>query len=382
VLKQSILSGGLWISGFQKLRWPFLASDSEFHSRSAGSQVGVVPFSEEGRVPLGEILGEELDGRLFTDLSLVSPENLVTPTSNFYIRTRASKLLNLSKPWTIRLGGLTEKLVTLRWEDIAKASRPMGLHPLECAGNARSAHFGMLSLAEWEGVPVEDALRSAKPTSAASVLISGFDHYSSESHSSVPGASWIFTRLELDGSGAFLATKMNGQPLTADHGFPVRLLVPGWYGCTCIKWVNEISFVDERAPATSQMQEYAERTMQNGAPALAADFQPATLDVAAMPIRVEKWFINGKIEFHVMGIQWGGPPPIDGLEIQFNPEEKFVPVDNFRLSPGDSWNFWKQIWTPKASGRYLIRLRPKNANVVARRLRSGYYLRSVEIVDL
>jgi hypothetical protein len=259
----------------------------------------------------------------------------------------------------------------------------MGLHPLECAGNSRSAHFGMLSLADWDGVPVEDALRSAKPTSAAtSVLISGFDHYSAESHSSVPGASWIFTRRQLEGSGAFLATKMNGQPLTADHGFPVRLLVPGWYGCTCIKWVNEISFVDERAPATSQMQEYAERTMQNGVPALAEDFQPAMLDVAAMPIRVEKWFINGRIEFRVMGIQWGGPPPIDGLEIQFNPEEEFVPVDNLRRSPVDSWNFWKQIWTPKSSGRYLIRLRPKNANVVARRLRSGYYLRSVEIVDL
>ena len=41
---------------------------------------------------------------------------------------------------------------------------------------------------------------------------------------------------------------MNGAPLPRDHGLPVRLLMPGWYGCTCIKWVDEIRFVDETSP--------------------------------------------------------------------------------------------------------------------------------------
>ena len=60
-----------------------------------------------------------------------------------------------------------------------------------------------------------------------------------------------------------------------------------WYGCTCIKWLNAITFVDNDAEATSQMQEFAARTHQHGVPKLAKDYKPAIIDQAAMPIRVE-----------------------------------------------------------------------------------------------
>src|SRR5438034_9585635 len=79
---------------------------------------------------------------------------------------------------------------------------------------------------------------------------------------SIPGASWAFSPEQLEKAGAFLATELNGQPLPKDHGAPVRLVVPGWYGCTSIKWVNEITLVREEVEATSQMLEYAARTLQ------------------------------------------------------------------------------------------------------------------------
>lgn len=379
-LKQSLISGSLLVSGLHKLPWPQHV-DSE--ALRGGSEVGVVPFADEGKVPMGQALGAELDGRLFTDLSLLTPENPVTRTNEFYIRTRASKFLDTTKPWSIQLGGLIEKPVTLPAVDVEKMARPLGLHLMECAGNSRSAHFGMLSVADWHGFPVHETLQGAKPVSpAARVLVSGFDRYSSPSRSSIPGASWIFTVEQLKTSGAFLATKMNGQPLTPDHGAPVRLLVPGWYGCACIKWVNEISFVPDDAPATSQMQEYASRTMQTGVPVLAKDYRPARIDLAAMPIRIEKWFVRGNIKFRVAGIQWGGSTPIEGLEIRFNPEESFVPVEDFPSSAGDPWRFWSHVWTPQAAGRYFIRLRAKGPNVVAQRLNSGYYERIVDITNL
>jgi DMSO/TMAO reductase YedYZ molybdopterin-dependent catalytic subunit len=94
---------------------------------------------------------------------------------------------------------------------------------------------------------------------ASRVLVAGFDDHSQPSQASVAGASWIFTFEQLTRAGAFLATHMNGAPLALDHGAPVRLFVPGWYGCACIKWVNEIRLVGENEPATSQMQEFAAR---------------------------------------------------------------------------------------------------------------------------
>jgi DMSO/TMAO reductase YedYZ molybdopterin-dependent catalytic subunit len=377
LLKKSLLSSSLWVSGLHRLRWPY----PDFAQN--GTLAGIIPFSNEGHDPVNELLGDELDGRLFTDLSVQNPDNPITSTDNFYIRTRASKLLNTTKPWSIQVSGQIAAPQSLPLSDLAKRARPMGLHLMECAGNSRSSHFGMLSVADWHGIPVEEILQSFKPTKpGARILISGFDRYSSESKSSVPGASWIFAPGDLTAAGAFLATKMNGQPLTPDHGFPIRLLVPNWYGCACIKWVDEISFVPDDAPATSQMQEYASRTAQQGVPQLAREYKPATLEVAAMPIRIEKWFVNGKIEFHVIGIQWGGAQLIDALEIQFNPDEPYVLVQNFHPTSTTTWNFWKQIWTPPASGRYQIRLRPQSQTIPARRLRSGYYLRSVDIKTL
>jgi DMSO/TMAO reductase YedYZ molybdopterin-dependent catalytic subunit len=369
------------VSGLHKLAWP--EAGAGFDSPPQGGQAGVLAFTDEGRLPMDVAIGAELDGRLFTDLSSLTPENAITPTKRFYIRTRASKLLDTSQPWSIRFGGLIEKPTTMTAERLRRTARPIGRHLMECAGNYRGAHFGMISVADWHGIPLMEALEVVKPSSKANrVLVSGFDQYASASQSSVPGASWIFTLEQLKTTGAFLATKMNGEPLTADHGFPVRLVVPGWYGCACIKWVNEISFVSDDAAATSQMQEYAGRTMQAGVPKLAKEYQPARIDCAAMPIRIEKWFVNGKIEFHVVGIQWGDARGLERLEIQFNPKEEYVPVDNFQITDSDGWNFWKYVWTPQKAGTYLIRVRAKGLSVAARRLESGYYTRSVEISDI
>ena len=332
---------------------------------------------------MGEVIGAELDGRLFTDLSTLTPENPVTTTSNFFIRTRSSQLLDTSSPWTIHVVGFVEKPTTISAEVLTKKARPMGLHLMECSGNTRTAHFGMMSVAAWDGVPLQEILETAKPRkTGARVLVSGFDRYREESMTSEPGASWIFRPDELFSPKAFLATKMNGQPLRADHGAPVRLMVPGWYGCVCVKWVNRIEFVSDDVPATSQMQEYAGRTMQAGIPSLARDYRPAVVDVAAMPTRVEKWLVGGKIRYHVMGLQWGGLVLSQAIEIRFDSSERFVPVEKIPPSPGSNWCFWSYAWSPPRTGRFTIRLRLKAVNVNARRLNSGYYDRSVDIADI
>jgi DMSO/TMAO reductase YedYZ molybdopterin-dependent catalytic subunit len=343
----------------------------------------VVSFTEEATVPMGKAFGAELDERLYTDLSKLVPGNAVTPIEEFYIRTGASRLLDSTKLSSIAVGGLVQQPFDLSVAELAKQAKPMGLHVMECAGNVRAVHFGMMSVADWTGLDVSAIIEAVKLKAGASrVLISGFDTYAAPSSSSVPGASWIFTLEELRSARAFLATEMDGQPLSADHGAPVRLIVPGWYGCACIKWVNEITLVDEGAAATSQMQEYAARTLQKGVPRLAKDFEPASLDQAAMPIRIEQWAIGGKITYRVVGILWGGSQPVTALEIRFNPEEDYVPVDRFQHSADDPWSFWTHTWTPQRPGTYMIRLRVREPRVRARKMDAGYYLRTVEITEI
>jgi len=382
-VRTSSLTSGAVALGLNYLELLAAARHSAQESVANGKLLEELEFLNEGRVAMDSAFGDELDGRLYTLLSGLSNESLVTPADRFYIRTRASQILPNPESWSITLDGLVAGPQKLKIGSIQAAAKPLGLHLLECAGNTRAAHFGMISVAEWAGVPISEILSEAKAKSSATqVLISGFDRYATDSVTSTPGASWVFPLEELLKSGAFLATQLNSLPLSRDHGAPVRLVVPNWYGCACIKWVDRVSFLNNSAASTSQMLEYATRTHQVGSPKLAKDFLPARIEHAAMPIRVEKWLVNEKVKYRVVGILWGGTGSIRSLGIRFNPEEDFVLVDSLPSPQTAPWTIWSHSWNPKAPGRYTIRLALLNPELHPKRLDSGYYARSVEIIDV
>jgi DMSO/TMAO reductase YedYZ molybdopterin-dependent catalytic subunit len=382
MLKTSLAAGGATLLGFGDLRLPALGKGAREDAVPQGRFLELIEFVGEGVIPMETPMGAGLDGRLYTDLSNVTPDHPITPNERFYLRTRASELLDDRKPWGIKVTGPFKRPLEIGMPALRKMSRPAGSHLMECSGNVRFAHFGMLSVADWVGVRASEILESARIDKAVSrVLISGFDRYPIPSSTSEPGASWIFTVDDLNSSKAFFATEMNGASLTKDHGAPVRLVVPNWYGCTCIKWVNEITLVGEDVGVTSQMQEFAVRTMQQGMPELARDYRPAVIEQAAMPVRVEKWLVEGKVRYRVHGIAWGGSRPVSGLEIRFNETENFVPVTDFKQTSNDPWSFWTHSWMPRGPGTYSLQLRVKDNSVPARRLNAGYYVRSVEITE-
>ena len=383
MLKTSLIASGTALAGFSDMQLPDFGRGPKRDTFQGGRYLGVNEFVGEGLVPMETPAGTGLDGRLYTDLSAIAPDNPITPNEKFYLRTRASELLEDGRPWMIKVTGLLKRPMEISMRDLQQMSRPAGLHLMECSGNVRYAHFGMLSVADWAGARVSDILDLVKIEKTANhVLISGFDRYSIASFTSLPGASWIFTVDELKSSKAFVATEMNGFPLPRDHGAPVRLVVPNWYGCTCIKWVDEIKLLGEDADTTSQMREFATRTMQQGVPELVRDYRPAFIEQAAMPIRVEKWLVSRKIKYRVIGIAWGGSRPVSGLEIRFNSGEDFVPVDDFEQTANDPWSFWTHPWTPIKPRIYFIQLRVKDTSVPSRRLDAGYYVRSVEVTEI
>ena len=381
-LRVSLLGSGALLLGFDKLSGFARQQNERDNPFQGGKRLGTLEFKGESQAPLDTMIGASLDARQFSDLSRLSPEQLVTPTEKFYVRTAASELLDPSTPWMINVSGLVQEPVHLTLDELHKSAKPMGMHLMECSGNTRATRFSLLSVAEWRGVPISDLLGTRIKPRTNRVMVSGFDQYPTRSANSIPGADWIFTVEQINSAKAFLATDMNGQPLTKDHGAPIRLLVPGWYGCTCIKWVNAVTFVDDDAEATSQMQEFAARTHQQGTPKLARGYRPAVIDQAAMPIRVEKWFVDGRIKYRVVGILWGGSRLVKALEIRFNPEEDYVRVADFSHTANDPWSFWSHAWTPKTAGTYMIRLRVADPLVEAKRLDSGHYVRSVEVTEI
>ncbi len=355
---------------------------------SAGELLGTLPLFR-GRPavqPFGtKFGGTGLDARLITDLSVLDPGKLITPNELAYIRAEIPPAAaNFQGPWTIDAAGLAAHPGTLMLDDLAKGARKMGPHLFECAGNANPSNFGLMSVAEWDGVPLAEVVARLKPApEAAGVLVSGFDHIGQVSQRSIVGASWVFPLTALDSLGAFLAVRMNGEPVPADHGRPVRLVVPGWYGCAWIKWVNEIYLVGSDERATSQMVEFAGRTHQSDPHRYARDYAPAHIQTAATPVRVEKRRGPGGLEYRIVGIVWGGTKPVDRLAIRFGANQPFEP---FSVCPAPTthttWHLWEYRWRPTAPGTYDIALSVPDPSVPQRRLNTGYYMRQVTIEEI
>ncbi len=385
LLRRAALAGGLglWGDGWG----PALAQPG--CDAPAGELVRTLPLYGPGAVetPLGQMLGGTgLDARFFTDLTLLDRDRMVTPTNEVFVRTAAPPgLSHTPTEWRIALAhDQAEPAGLLSGADLLSASRSQGVHLIECAGNSNPRNFGLMSAVAWDGVPLVRVLdRVRRPADAAGVLVSGVDDNATPSLRSQAGASWIIPVEILERVGPFLATRMNGVPLTPDHGGPVRLVVPGWYGCAWIKWVNEIRWVGRDEPATSQMIEYAGRTHPDGRPALARDYQPPAIDPAAMPVRVEQRRVNGATEYRIVGIVWGGTSPVDRLMMRVSSRDRGTPVQVCPTpATHHTWSLWTHRWKPTEPGYYDISLRTADTAVRTRRLDLSFYIRRVRIDDV
>ena len=353
--------------------------------QAEGRLIGVVPVGRRDRrsPPLETPLSSGANFRLFTDLSTLSKETLVPESGRFFVRTGCPEPVPAADAWSLEIGGLVDRARSLSLAELRRLVRPVGTYLIECAGNGDATNFGLMCTAQWEGVPVGLLLDRVRPQSQARrVLVSGID-FSEPTPTSIPGASWIFTRDELEASGAFLALQMNGEPLARDHGLPARLVVPNWYGCASIKWVNRIAFVEDDVAATPQMLEYAVRTHQPRGLTLAREFQPAQIDHAATVIRVEKWLVRNRVEYRVVGVLWGGSRPTNALQIRFNRDETFERVDDCPLPTSTTtWSLWSHVWRPRSPGWYQVALRIADPSIRTRRLDRNFYARDVDIAEV
>jgi DMSO/TMAO reductase YedYZ molybdopterin-dependent catalytic subunit len=352
---------------------------------AAGTLIDTLPLSRAGAPvqPYGvKFGGTGLDARVITDLSKLEPDRLITPTSEAFVRTECPVAVAQHRgPWRVRTSGLLAREGSLTADELLKSARPMGAHLCECSGNNNPANFGLMSVAEWDGVPLADVLSRLEVTrDATAILVRGVDHDTQKSRTSTAGASWVIPLASLDRLGAFLAVRMNREPLPPDHGRPVRLVVPGWYAATWIKWVDEIRLVGTTEPATSQMTEFAGRTHQPARHVLARDYIAPEIQVAAVPVRVERRQTPVGMAYRIVGIVWGGRQRVDRLAIRFGVDGPWTPFPVCGASgPAGTWSLWEFWWRPEQRGTYSIFLRAPGESIPQRRLDAGYYMREVTI---
>ena len=175
----------------------------------------------------------------------------VTPNDRFYLRDHFP-IPNLDgERYRLSVSGLVERPLAVSLKELHNMPSESRVATLECAGNGRSLFdpavpgepwgLGAVSTAEWTGVPLIELLdRAGVQPGAKDIIFRGADC------GSVAGvdAPVRFERSlpfdQIHDSGALLAYAMNGEPLPAPHGYPLRLIVPGWYAVASVKWLTEI----------------------------------------------------------------------------------------------------------------------------------------------
>ncbi len=157
----------------------------------------------------------------------VVPE--VTPVSQFYVNGKdETDPLLLAQDWELRISGLVHTPLTLTFQQLLALPRTNYYATMRCVDNPVDGH--LMSTAYWSGVRMLDILALAQPTeTATTLLLRGADQYTEP-----------FALKEPSLDDVLLAYAMNGETLLQQHGAPVRVLLPGWYGFRNVKWVQEI----------------------------------------------------------------------------------------------------------------------------------------------
>jgi sulfite oxidase len=179
----------------------------------------------------------------------------ITPTERFFVRSHfAIPDVNVAT-WRLVVDGEVDRPLSLSFDDLRRETVRTVVTTMECAGNSRSSVYppaqglrwrhGALGTAQWTGVSLWDVLQKADIRPAAiEAVFEGADrgHEPGVPEELVYAMSVPVVKAEHPDT--LLAFAMNGAPLTAAHGSPVRVVVPGWYGMASVKWVTKVSLID------------------------------------------------------------------------------------------------------------------------------------------
>jgi DMSO/TMAO reductase YedYZ molybdopterin-dependent catalytic subunit len=206
-------------------------------------------------------------GRLNIETELSGLVGVLTPTADFFVRSHFEPPALDASSWRLEVGGLVDRSLRLSLREIWNLPSQTLVATLECAGNGRSLlnppapgeqwGLGAVSTAEWTGVPLVGVLDLAgiKPN-AREVVFRGADRGPVDGR---PGRIRFERSLSLDHAlnpEVLLAYAMNGEALPLQHGFPVRVVVPGWYGVASVKWLTHIEVSATRFAGYFQTERY------------------------------------------------------------------------------------------------------------------------------
>lgn len=273
--------------------------------------------------------------------------------------------------WSLRIGGRVRRPLTLSLADLrARPARTIAV-TMECAGNGRARldprPFSQpwlveaVGTAEWTGTPLRPLLEEAELLDdAVEVVFTGLDHGMEGGIEQDYERSLTITEASRD--DVLLAYEMNAEPLLPQHGFPLRLVVPGWYGMTNVKWLARITAVAEPFAGFQQAEGYRILHEPDDAGVPVTRMMPRALMVPpGFPDFMTRRRYVGLGPCPIRGRAWSGAGRVTQVQVSADQGRTWhhASLDDAELGPY-AWRSWSWTWEPAAPGDYELWCRARD----------------------
>src|SRR6185369_9292987 len=255
--------------------------------------------------------------------------------------------------WRLDISGLVKKPKTLSLAEIKTRGRRTVTATLECSGNSSNPGFmGAVGNIEWTGTPLAPLLKEGHPLDRAiEAVFFGADEKVEKIRDKdylQNFARSLSLRDVLKRDDVLLAYAMNGQPLEKDHGAPLRLVVPGWFGITWVKWLTRIELLDRRYMSKYMAREYVTiRGEEHDGKTVWRETSVGPMDVKSVVARVVR---RKNSSLGVAGAAWTDGTPLQRVELKIDDGNwTSVELDKNRRSKY-SWTFWNYEWKNPSAG--------------------------------
>ena len=255
----------------------------------------------------------------------------ITPTEDFYLTSSHGEPAVDEKKWSLTVDGLVKNPLRFTYDEIRALPPYETILTLECISNSVGGRF--IGNAKWTGTLLKPIIERAGVLPAAKYAI----FYAAEGYTTGHPIS------RLDDPANFLAYHINGEPLPRQHGFPLRVLMPGRYGMKMPKWLTRIEFVDKEYLGYWERQGWSNTGGRK------------TQGIIDDPRNLSR--ITGDT-FVVTGYAIGDTSGISKVEISTDGGSHWQEVEIFsNPTPSQVWALWKFVWKNAPKGKQTLKAR-------------------------
>lgn len=342
--RELLLQGSVALAGLALLHSPLLAQ--AFPSRPGEE---VIPWVDQP--PANPSAGVVENLPQWEELA-----SWLTPNDKFFRVAHYNKPVIDDKAWTLEITGLVKQPMTLTLPALKARPRQEVVFTLECSGNHGFPWFiSGIGTAKWAGTPLAPLLKEAGVLEQGiEVVFFGSDAGEEEVRQIKMPQHFARSMSLVDAMHPhnLLCYEMNGATLPQPHGFPVRLIAPGWYGIANVKWLKRIEIRDTRFMGRFMARDYVTiREEQRNGETVWTETSVGRALLKSVPAKVTRK--NG--QYRIVGAAWG--TPIARVEVQIDGGPWVAATIDRSEETEFAWKIWSLEWANATPGEHTITAR-------------------------